>query len=181
MNLLDTNYFHQNNLDLFTIATDVQKLIMEFLQPEEIKELFETCVETKIMFKELTKHTNLVVNCKRIITNEELQFFESQNIQLKLLETYELKNGTQFWYKNGVIHRDNDKPAIINSDGAQYWYQNGRIHRNNNLPAIILPSGSQHWYQNGKAHRDNDLPAIIFSNGDQHWYQNGFRYKPKPS
>jgi antitoxin component YwqK of YwqJK toxin-antitoxin module len=168
-------------LDLFTIATDVQKLTMEFLEPEEIKTLFETYKETKVMFEELTKHTNFVVDCKRIITDEELQFFESQNIQLKLLETYELKNGTQFWYKNGVIHRDNDKPAIINSDGAQYWYQNGRIHRNNNLPAIILPSGSQHWYQNGKAHRDNDLPAIIFSNGDQHWYQNGFRYKPKPS
>jgi hypothetical protein len=178
MNLLDTNYFHQNHLDLFTIATDVQKLTMEFLEPEEIKTLYETYEETKVMFEELTKHTNFVVDCKRIMTNEELQFFESQNIQLKLLETYELKNGDQYWYKNGVIHRDHDLPAVIYSNGSQYWYQNGLIHRDNDLPAIIFVSGTEHWYQNGLLHRDNDLPAMVYSNGHQQWYLNGFRYLP---
>jgi antitoxin component YwqK of YwqJK toxin-antitoxin module len=177
MNLITTDL----SLDLFTIATDVQKLTMEFLEPEEIKTLYETYEETKVMFEELTKHTNFVVDCKRIMTNEELQFFESQNIQLKLLETYELKNGAQYWYKNGEIHRDNNLPAIITSDGSQCWYQNGEIHRDNNLPAIITSDGTQCWYQNGEIHRDNNLPAIITSDGTQQWYKNGFRYKPKPS
>ena len=28
---------------MFTLATDVQKIIMEFLEPQEIKELYKTC------------------------------------------------------------------------------------------------------------------------------------------
>jgi hypothetical protein len=49
-----------------------------------------------------------------------------KNIKLKLLETYKiLKNGDQYWYKNGSCHRDNDLPAIIFSRGTQLWYKNG--------------------------------------------------------
>jgi hypothetical protein len=28
-------------------------------------------------------------------------------------------------------------PAEIYSDGTQYWYKNGEIHRDNDMPAII--------------------------------------------
>ena len=173
MNLITTDL----SLDLFTISTDVQKLTMEFLEPEEIKTLFETYKETKVMFEELTKHTNFVVDCKRIITDEELQFFETQNIQLKLLETYENINGDQYWYKNEEIHRDDDLPAIITSEGDKYWYRNGLPHRDNDLPAVIFVSGTQEWYQNGERHRDNDLPAIIKLNGYQSWYKYGKKHR----
>ena len=137
---------------MFTLATDVQKLIMEFLKPQEIKMLYETCKETKVMFDELTKHTNFIVSCNRIIINKELKWFELKNIKLKLLETYENINKNQYWFKNGKRHRDND------------------------LPAVIYPSGTQYWYQNGLKHRDNDLPAIIFANGTKEWYKNGLKY-----
>ena len=33
-------------------------------------------------------------------------------------------NGTQFWFNNGKLHRE-DGPAIIFPDGTQFWYING--------------------------------------------------------
>ena len=161
---------------MFTLATDVQKIIMEFLEPQEIKVLYETCKETKVMFDELTKHTNFIVDCKRILLNKEIKWFKLKNIKLKLLETYENKDGNQHWFQNGEIHRDNDLPAITYHNGDLFWCQNGRIHRDNDLPAAIL-NGNQFWYQNGLKHRDNDLPAVIRENGDQEWYQLGLKHR----
>ena len=83
------------------------------------------------------------------------------------------KLGTQFWYNNDLLHRDDDLPAIIRADGTQYWFINGKSHRDNDLPAIINANGTQCWYINGKCHRDNDLPAVIKANGTQYWYING--------
>jgi hypothetical protein len=158
---------------MFTLATDVQKIIMEFLEPEEIKDLYETCKDAKIMFNELTKHTNFIIDCKRIMLNEEIQWFDLNNIRLKLLETYKLEYEDQLWYKNGLRHRDNDFPAVVTRSGILCWYKNGECHRDNDLPAVIYPSGTKFWYQNGKIHSDKDLPAVIRANGDQHWYKNG--------
>jgi len=33
------------------------------------------------------------------------------------------------WYKNGKLHRDNDKPAIIWNNGDMSWYINGKFIR----------------------------------------------------
>ena len=140
---------------MFTLATDVQKIIMEFLEPQEIKVLYETCKETKVMFDELTKHTNFIVDCKRILLNNEIKWFKLKNITLKLLETYENKYGNQYWYKNGLRHRDNDLPAVIMSNGHQYWYKNGLLHRDNDLPAFITANGNQCWFKNGERYNPN--------------------------
>ena len=35
------------------------------------------------------------------------------------------QNGTKRWFKNGIIHRDNDLPAYIGSNGTKAWYKNG--------------------------------------------------------
>ena len=70
--------------------------------------------------------------------------------------------GTQRWYNSdGLLHRDNDLPAVIKANGYQEWRINGALHRDNDKPAIIYPDSSQEWYINGKRHRDNDLPAVI--------------------
>jgi hypothetical protein len=161
---------------MFTSDTDDQKIILEFLEPQEIKALYETCKDSKVMFEEITKHTNYIVDCKRIISDKEIKWFELKNIKLKLLETYKNIYGVKYWKKNNLIHRDNDLPAIIHSDGTQIWYQNGLKHRDNDLPAIIYSDGSQCWYQNDLLHRDNDLPAGLL-NGDQFWFQNGLRHR----
>ena len=157
---------------MFTLASDVQKIIMEFLEPQEIKAFYDTCKTSKIMFDELTKHTSFIVVCKEIVGDYIVKWFELKNIKLKLLETYENINGTEFWYQNGKKHRDNDLPAKVYSNGDQYWYQNGEIHRDNDLPAVIYANGDQVWYQNGKIHRDYDLPAIKYITGTQFWYKN---------
>ena len=187
---------------MFLLATDVQKIIMEFLEPHEIKELYETCKDSKIMFEELTTHTNFIIDCKTHILNKNIKWFELKKIKFKLLEEYYISCENKLWYKNGKAHRDNDLPAVIWKDGAQFWFQNGKCHRDNDLPAIIysnenkywykdgnihrdndLPAiiyavnGNQYWYKDGNIHRDNDLPAIITSDGDQYWYQNGLRHR----
>jgi len=159
---------------MFTLATDVQKIIMEFLEPKEIKVFYESCEVSKVMFEELTKHTNFAVDCKRIMPDEELQWFKLRNIRLKLLETYDIDcHGNQYWYQNGKIHRDNDLPAIIYYDGTQEWFQNGELNRDNDLPALIYSYGTKVWYKNGQRHRDNDMPAVIHYDGTQIWYNNG--------
>lgn len=42
--------------------------------------------------------------------------------------------------------KHNDKPAIIYSDGRIVWYKNGMIHRDNDNPAII-DKDSLAWYK----------------------------------
>ncbi len=85
-------------------------------------------------------------------------------------------NGSQFWYKNGLQHRDGDSPAVILNDGSQLWYKNGKKHRDNDLPAEIWDGGTQEWYKNGLCHRDGDLPASIWDDETQFWYKNGLLY-----
>jgi len=163
---------------MFALATDVQKIIMEFLDPEEIKELYVTCKDSKVMFDELTKHTNFIVICKFVLLNKQIKWFKSRNIKLKLFEEYKYTYRRSIWYKNGEYHRDNDLPAVIQANGEQRWYQYGKLHRDNDLPAIIYYNGDQFWYKNGLSHRDNDLPAIIRINGEQYWFKNDIKYYP---
>jgi hypothetical protein len=57
--------------------------------------------------------------------------------------------GTMYWYKNGKLHRDNDKPAIIYSDETMEWWRNNLRHRGKNLPAVIWNDGDMEWWSNG--------------------------------
>jgi hypothetical protein len=52
------------------------------------------------------------------------------------------------YYFYGLLHRKNDKPASIWKDSTQLWYRNDLLHRDNN-PAIIFPDGRKQWYRNG--------------------------------
>ena len=54
------------------------------------------------------------------------------------------KSGTQEWYKNGLLHRE-DGPAVVYLIGIREWYQNGRLHRVDG-PAC---EGSKCWYYKG--------------------------------
>ncbi len=57
-------------------------------------------------------------------------------------------DGTQFWYKDGNLHRE-DGPAIISWNEYQEWYKDGNLHREDG-PAYINSDGTQIWYINGK-------------------------------
>ena len=81
------------------------------------------------------------------------------------------KYGDQHWYKEGSVHRDQDRPAVIEANSTQWWFMEGELHRDQDQPAIIKTSGYQAWYSGGKRHRDGDLPAVIEADGTQHWYR----------
>ena len=54
----------------------------------------------------------------------------------------------KFWYKNREYHRDDDLPAIEYSNGTKYWYRDGLIHRENG-PAVEWYDGSKRYYLEG--------------------------------
>lgn len=111
-------------------------------------------------------------------------------------------------YLDGKLHSFDDKPSRVSYDGkVKIWHKNGIIHRDGDKPAVIkdtveiTPSGVEkhifvkHWYKKGVSHRDGDKPASIwhekhFSNGQivtdysaKYWYVNGrkTRLSNKPS
>jgi hypothetical protein len=61
---------------------------------------------------------------------------------------YTESDGTQYWYKDGNLHRE-DGPAVINPNGYQAWFKDGERHREDG-PAVIYPYGTRKWYINGK-------------------------------
>ncbi len=74
----------------------------------------------------------------------------------------ESKDG-EYYYKEGLLHRDDNKPAVITNENAM-WYKAGLLHRENNQPADEGYSKRfQRYAVNGKYHR-TDGPAIIIGN-----------------
>ena len=86
-------------------------------------------------------------------------------------------DGSEYWRKDGELHRDGDKPAIINADGTMEWWVEGQLHRDGDQPAIIWADGAREWYDHGKLHRDGDQPAIIAPSGTKYWYKYGLRHR----
>jgi len=79
------------------------------------------------------------------------------------------------WFKNGIIGRDGDKPAIIDSNliGGirKEWHTDGKIGRALDKAAIIYfnEHGAIHvkeWYMHGMIGRLGDKPAKILFNED---------------
>jgi len=68
-------------------------------------------------------------------------------------------DGDEYWYKDGLLHREGDFPAITFKKKQIYvWMKEGKYHRENG-PAIMRPDGSYEWYRNGKLHREGG-PAL---------------------
>jgi len=84
-----------------------------------------------------------------------------------------LFSGADKWYQEGMLHRDNDLPAIISRDGVQQWFQNDLRHRDKGRPAVVFPNGEKWWCKEGRLHRGNDLPAVIFPD---HYYRDNLYF-----
>jgi hypothetical protein len=108
---------------LAALPYDLQHRILNFQEPKEIIALYES---SKELIEEMIQHTNFIVECKEVLSDEEIEWFQTNNINVKLLEEHKIdEKGNQEWYQNGLLHRDNDLPAIIYEDGGQKWYKNG--------------------------------------------------------
>jgi hypothetical protein len=91
----------------------------------------------------------------------------------KLLDGKYESLGNTYYFKQGLLHSDNDQPARIGAHLSQYWYKQGKLHRDGDLPAVISAYGSKEWYKEGKLHRDTDNPAVITADGSAKWYKEG--------
>lgn len=107
---------------------------------------------------------------------------------MDFIEDYSRGIKTRSWFRDEILHRDEDLPAIIkyNSEDKpveMYWYQHGEIHRDGDEPAKIKSDNDgslilKSWYRHGELHRDGDKPSLIhFKKGDGmpnfYWNQNG--------
>lgn len=62
-----------------------------------------------------------------------------------------LGEGVRRYYRNGKLHRENDKPAIVSCWGKQ-WYRFGKLHREK-YPAVISRHDNDYaWYLNDGCH-----------------------------
>lgn len=73
---------------------------------------------------------------------------------------FTLAEGHVFRHVNGKLHSENDAPAVIYADGTQWWYREGKIHRDGG-PAVRLANGVEEWWQDNQRHRDG-APAVIY-------------------
>ncbi len=89
-----------------------------------------------------------------------------------------LASGETHWYKDGKLHRDGDKPAVVEADkGIFRWYKDNKLHRGGDKPAIINKKLGLFWYKDGECHRGGDKPAIILLTGKIRYYTHDFPTK----
>lgn len=72
-------------------------------------------------------------------------------------------NGGRRWTLNDIPHRENDLPAMIDSDGRKEWFDHGRRSRPNGKPAVISRTGRQ-WWLNGECMHEIKSDGTIWHN-----------------
>ena len=65
--------------------------------------------------------------------------------------------------------------VTVDEEGIERWYLNDLLHREEDKPAIIFPNGDMGWYYKGELDRENSKPALIFANGNKAWFIRGDR------
>ncbi len=90
-------------------------------------------------------------------------------------------SGVRRHYVNNEIHSINDEPAFLSPD-TKAWYKNGLLHREKDLPAIISKVKdsifTKHWYKDGFKHRDKG-PATIWDSGHEEFFLFGEKISKK--
>jgi hypothetical protein len=147
---------------LLSLPYDMLIEIVRYLRADEFKTVFMSLDEKTQ--NEVRKYT---VECKTIISDCLVKWFEDQNIKIKLKKTLFMSSlyNVQTLY-NGKVHSFDDKPAYIKrfeNHECKMWYKNGSVHRDNDLPAVINFYGQKRWYQNGVLFRANGLPCIEYT------------------
>ena len=93
----------------------------------------------------------------------------------KVIHIHDYKTETGYFLNEDddfILHSFDDEPAIIWSDGTKYWFKDGLKHRDNNLPAIIYSDGdcgyykneNRYWFINGEEYYDIDDVYEKFKN-----------------
>jgi len=69
-------------------------------------------------------------------------------------------DGTKFWYKEGLLHRENGPAAEYNDNKTNCWYVEGLIHRLDG-PAIEYANGVNEWYIQDECYAPEMLSHLI--------------------
>jgi len=75
----------------------------------------------------------------------EKEYFSRWDVPLKLHNDID-----QEWYKDGIRHRDGDKPAIRNGHGYMVWYKNGEKCRDDPDKPVCISGNQGYWIVDGK-------------------------------
>ena len=113
-------------------------------------------------YKAPEKIRTVMNNFRPIETSAELVEYRGQKYTchyakcLHSLTSPAFKNddGSETWYKFGVVHRD-DGPAIIKG-GDKFWYKDGVLH-NADGPAIIRSNGTKEYYLDGVKQEEEEI------------------------
>jgi len=106
-----------------------------------------------------------------ILGFRECQFFHKKTycFWFNRMFEYFAYDGFVIYFKKGVFHRDNDKPAIEFNNGAKIWAINGKISRHDDKPAIISEN-LKIWMIDCCIHRENGPAVEIY--GERYYYKN---------
>jgi hypothetical protein len=79
------------------------------------------------------------------------------------MKTYKVtvdSQGTIRWYNEaGLLHREDDLPAVEYATGTKQWYKNGKRHREDG-PACEYPDGTKCWFINGEQCTETEFNAM---------------------
>lgn len=79
----------------------------------------------------------------------------------------------------GKLHSFYDEPSVINEYGDMAWHKNGVLHRDNNMPAIIYADGEIEWYIYGMryVYDYTNVPKVKLPLRDiQYWFEDSDGY-----
>jgi hypothetical protein len=87
-----------------------------------------------------------------------------------------------YYYYDGALHRDDNRPAFIGRHGELKWCIHGRYRRTDGGPTIRRFDGTQLWTAECGMiyHRDGDLPAVIDPDGTLRYYLHGYLHRDFP-
>jgi hypothetical protein len=137
---------------LLFLPYDMLIEMVRYLLPKEFKLLFISVNDDKCIQKELRK---CLIVCTEIVSKNLIDWFESEQIELQLVKHYHEKINwwtgykEQHWTTNGQSHSVNDKQAVITNE-TKTWYKYGVLHRDNDKPAIESLCGYRAWFINGQ-------------------------------
>lgn len=114
---------------------------------------------------------NIINKCKNILETKSVQHRDDE---LPILRG----DGTQEWYKDGVLHRDGGMPAVVRPGYNVLYFMYGYPYRDNDLPTIVYDDGTEIWHNSYGFYR-GDGPAIICKNGSLEWWKDGYTYTPE--
>lgn len=121
--------------------------------------------------------SEIPIKTTKIYEDGQIETYNNKN-KLQSFNDYPsvINSQCKCWHKNGVYHRDNDKPAIICMNGNMYWLKNGNYHRDGNQPAIICSNGLKFWFEEGnlicKSNVKVDKSGSVSSNKNQYYENN---------